>query len=71
MSKHLATVARKNFLLTGRNLGTDPDSEVGGHMTGPVGLREGEGEGGRDRDRCAAMNRNYYNKNETSNNNGT
>ena len=36
MSKHLATVVRKNFLLTGRNLGTDPGSEVGGHLTGPV-----------------------------------
>ncbi len=40
MSKHLATVARKNFLLTGRNLGTEPGSNVGGHLTRPVGLRE-------------------------------
>ena len=42
MSKHLATVARKNCLLTGRNLGTEPGSKVGGHLTRPVGLRERE-----------------------------
>ncbi len=39
ISKHLATVSRKNFILTDRTLGTDPGSEVGGHLMGPTGLR--------------------------------
>ncbi len=29
---------RKNFLLTGRNLGTDPRLKVGGDLTAPAGL---------------------------------
>ncbi len=37
MSKHQATVARENFPLTGRNLGTDPRLEVGGDLTAAVG----------------------------------
>ncbi len=40
----MATAARKKFLLTCRNLGTDPDSVVGGHLRGPVGLRGREKE---------------------------
>ncbi len=32
------TVARKNFPLTGRNVGTDPRLKVGGDLTAPVGL---------------------------------
>ena len=42
MSKHSATVARKNCLLIGRNLGAEPGSMVGGHLPRPVGLRETE-----------------------------
>ena len=36
MSKHFVTVMRKNCLLTGRNLGAEPDSMVGGHLPQPV-----------------------------------
>lgn len=39
MSKHLAAVSRKNFILIDRIFGTDPGSEVGGHLMGWVGVR--------------------------------
>ncbi len=37
-------VARKNFLLTGRNFGTDPRLKVGRDPTAPAGLRGRERE---------------------------
>ncbi len=42
MSEHEATVTRKNFLLTGKNLGTDPRLKVGGDLTGWVRLTKRE-----------------------------
>ncbi len=39
MSKYLVTMARKNFLLTGRNLRADPRLKVGSDPTASVGLR--------------------------------
>ncbi len=36
ISKHCVTVARKKFLLTGRNFGTDPKLKVDGDLTAPV-----------------------------------
>ena len=55
MSKHLATVARKNFLLTGRNLGQIQTQRwAGSDGTGWVGRgrRGGGQEGdGKERDR--------------------
>ena len=44
MSRHLATVKGNNCLLTGRNLGAEPESMVGGHLSSPVGLSDGERE---------------------------
>lgn len=44
MSKHLATMVRKNLLLAGRNLSTCPSSEVGSCLTGLLGLKKRERE---------------------------
>ncbi len=75
MSKHLATVAKKNFLLTGRTLCTDPGSEVGGHLMRPAGVkgrervrekkREKKRDKGRGREREGEMemHRNNYTRN--------
>ncbi len=62
----MATVVRKNLLLTFRYLEADPDSEAVGYLTGLGGVRQrrgaGRGERG-ERDRDANQqynNQNYY-----------
>ncbi len=51
MSKRLVIVAKKKFLLTGKNLSADPGSEVDGYLTGLIRLR------GRERGRDRVRNR--------------
>ncbi len=53
----MATVARKHFLFTGRNLGADLDSEVGDYLMAPVGSRERKRVRKRERDRARQRGR--------------